>query len=437
MDPITLGLLGMGGMFLMIALHVPIGVAMGLAGFVGVGFLIGWDPAVSLFGTEPSSKISSEELAVLALFLLMGSFAGLAGLAADMYKLFYAFVGHRPGGLAMATIGGCAGFGAVCGSSVATAATFTRVALPEMLDRNYQPTLAGGSIAAGGTLGMIIPPSLVMIIYGILTEEFIIALFAAAIIPGLISVVFYFITIAIYVRIKPESGPPGPRMPWSERWKVAAECWGIVFLAAVVSGGIYSGVFTVTEAASVGATIAFGFAVARGKVTWQSFLNALRETAGNTGMIYVIIMGASIFAYFVTLSHLPDAVVTGINSLGLPPLAVVTLFLLMYLVLGSVFDTVAAMVITLPFVFPVIVELGYDPVWWGVINVVAMEIGMITPPIGMNVFVLHGVAKTLPLKTIFAGILPFFCADVVRLAVITLFPGVVLWLPKAWDLMAG
>ncbi len=437
MDPITLGLLGMGGMFLMIALHVPIGVAMGLAGFVGVGFLIGWDPAVSLFGTEPSSKISSEELAVLALFLLMGSFAGLAGLAADMYKLFYAFVGHRPGGLAMATIGGCAGFGAVCGSSVATAATFTRVALPEMLDRNYQPTLAGGSIAAGGTLGMIIPPSLVMIIYGILTEEFIIALFAAAIIPGLISVVFYFITIAIYVRIKPESGPPGPRMPWSERWKVAAECWGIVFLAAVVSGGIYSGVFTVTEAASVGATIAFGFAVARGKVTWQSFLNALRETAGNTGMIYVIIMGASIFAYFVTLSHLPDAVVTGINSLGLPPLAVVTLFLLMYLVLGSVFDTVAAMVITLPFVFPVIVELGYDPVWWGVINVVAMEIGMITPPIGMNVFVLHGVAKTLPLKTIFAGILPFFCADVVRLAVITIFPGVVLWLPKAWDLMAG
>jgi len=437
MDPITLGLLGMGGMFLMIALHVPIGVAMGLAGFVGVGFLIGWDPAVSLFGTEPSSKISSEELAVLALFLLMGSFAGLAGLAADMYKLFYAFVGHRPGGLAMATIGGCAGFGAVCGSSVATAATFTRVALPEMLDRNYQPTLAGGSIAAGGTLGMIIPPSLVMIIYGILTEEFIIALFAAAIIPGLISVVFYFITIAIYVRIKPESGPPGPRMPWSERCKVAAECWGIVFLAAVVSGGIYSGVFTVTEAASVGATIAFGFAVARGKVTWQSFLNALRETAGNTGMIYVIIMGASIFAYFVTLSHLPDAVVTGINSLGLPPLAVVTLFLLMYLVLGSVFDTVAAMVITLPFVFPVIVELGYDPVWWGVINVVAMEIGMITPPIGMNVFVLHGVAKTLPLKTIFAGILPFFCADVVRLAVITIFPGVVLWLPKAWDLMAG
>jgi C4-dicarboxylate transporter, DctM subunit len=437
MDPITLGLLGMGGMLVLIALHVPIGVAMGISGFIGVGFLIGWGPAISLFGTEPSSKISSEELAVLALFLLMGGLAGLAGLAADMYKLFYALIGHKRGGLAMATIGGCAGFGAVCGSSVATAATFTRVALPEMMDRNYQPGLAGGCIAAGGTLGMIIPPSLVMIIYGILTEEFVIALFAAAIIPGLISVVFYFITIWLTTRINPEAGPAGPPMPWPERIKVIKECWGIVFLAGVVSGGIYSGIFTVTEAASVGATIAFAFAVGRGKVTWNSFLNTLRETAGNTGLIYVIIMGASIFAYFVTLSHLPDALVTYIMSLGLPPLMVIFLFMIMYLILGSVFDTVAAMVITLPFVFPVIVELGYDPIWWGVVNVVAMEIGMITPPIGMNVFVLHGVAKDLPLKTIFAGILPFFCADVVRLAVIVLFPGIVMYLPRAWNLVGG
>ncbi len=435
MDPITLGALGMGGMFVLIALHVPIGVAMGISGFIGIGFLIGWEQAVSLFGTEPSSKIASEELAVLALFLLMGALAGLAGLARDMYRLFYAFVGHWPGGLAMATIGGCAGFGAVCGSSVATAATFTRVALPEMLERNYQPSLAGGSIAAGGTLGMIIPPSLVMIIYGILTEEFVIALFAAAVIPGLISVVFYFITIGIVARVNPKAGPIGPKMPWPERWRVARECWGIVFLATVVSAGIYSGIFSVTEAASVGATVALIFALARGRLNRRTFLETIRETAGNTGFIYVIIMGASIFAYFVTLSHLPDAVVTGIKSLGLPPLAVVFLFVLMYLVLGSVFDTVAAMVITLPFVFPVIVELGYDPVWWGVVNVVAMEIGMITPPIGMNVFVLHGVAKTLPLKTIFAGILPFFCADVVRLSLIAVFPTIVLWLPKAWGLM--
>ena len=435
MDPITLGALGMGGMFVLIALHVPIGVAMGISGFVGIGFLIGWEQAVSLFGTEPSSKISSEELAVLALFLLMGALAGLAGLASDMYRLFYAFVGHWPGGLAMATIGGCAGFGAVCGSSVATAATFTRVALPEMVERNYQPSLAGGSIAAGGTLGMIIPPSLVMIIYGILTEEFIIALFAAAIIPGLISVVFYFITIGIVVRVNPEAGPIGPKMPWPERLRVARECWGIVFLATVVSAGIYTGVFSVTEAASVGATVALIFAIVRGRLNKRTFFDTIRETAGNTGFIYVIIMGASIFAYFVTLSHLPDAVVTGIKALGLPPLAVIFLFVLMYLVLGSVFDTVAAMVITLPFVFPVIVELGYDPVWWGVVNVVAMEIGMITPPIGMNVFVLHGVAKTLPLKTIFAGILPFFCADVVRLSLIAVFPTIVLWLPKTWGLM--
>ena len=306
-----------------------------------------------------------------------------------------------------------------------------------MMDSNYQPGLADGCIAAGGTLGMIIPPSLVMIIYGILTEEFVIALFAAAIIPGLISVVFYFITIWITTRINPEAGPAGPPMPWPERIKVIKECWGIVLLAGVVSGGIYSGIFTVTEAASVGATIAFAFAVGRGKVTRRSFLNTLRKTAGNTGLIYVIIMGASIFAYFATLSHLPDALVTCIMGMGLPPLMVIFLFMIMYPILGSVFDTVAAMVITLPFVFPVIIELGYDPIWWGVVNVVAMEIGMITPPIGMNVFVLHGVAKDLPLKTIFGGILPFFCADVVRLAVIVLFPGIVLYLPKAWNLMGG
>jgi C4-dicarboxylate transporter DctM subunit len=435
MDPILIGSIGLAGMFLMIALHVPIGIAMGLTGFFGVGFLIGFEPAASLLGTEPSAAIANEGLAVLALFLLMGSFAGAAGLSADLYRLAYAFIGHRPGGLAMATIGGCAGFGAVCGSSVATAATFSRMALPEMLSRGYQPTLASGCIAAGGTLGMIIPPSVVMILYAILTEEDIITLFAASFIPGLLAVVFYFITISIYVRLNPEAGPPGERIPWKERLVILKECWGVVFLATVVSGGIYTGIFTVTEAAAVGASLAILFTIFRGNMTKDIFLQSLGETAANTGMIYIIIMGAAVFSYFVTLSHMPEEVVEGIKSLGLPPLLIILLFELMFLVLGSIFDTVAAMVITLPFVYPVIVDIGYDPVWWGVINVIAMEIGMITPPIGINVFVLHGIAKDIELSQVFRGIIPFFFADVARLLLLTLFPAIVLWLPQLWGLM--
>ncbi len=435
MDPLVLAGLGLAGMFALIALHVPIGVAMGVSGFVCVGLMLGWGPAISLLKTEPSGIVASRDLAVIPLFLLMGAFAGAAGLSADLYRLAYALVGHYRGGLAMSTIGGCAGFGAVCGSSVATAATMTRVALPEMLDRHYQPALATGCIAAGGTLGMLIPPSVIMVLYAVLTEQFVIALFIAAIVPGVIAVLLHFVAIFIYVRANPGSGPAGPKMPWSERWKVCLESWRVVVLGIVVSGGIYGGVFTVAEAAAVGACMSFLFTWQSGRLTKALLWEVLGESAANTGLIYLIIIGASIFTYFVTLSHLPNHLVAAIQSLGVHPLVVMFLLHLMYLILGSIFDTVAAMVITLPFVFPVIVELGYDPVWWGVVNVVAMEIGMITPPIGMNVFVLHGVAKTLPLKTIFAGILPFFCADVVRLSLIAVFPTIVLWLPKAWGLM--
>jgi len=422
-------------MLALIMLHVPIGIAMAVAGFGGILMISGFDTTTKMFATYPTEVLTNQSLGAIPMFLLMGSFAAAAGLSTDLYRLFYALLGHYRGGLAMTTIAGCGGFGAICGSSLATASTFMRIALPEMTERKYRPTLAVGSIAAGGTLGMIIPPSLVMIIYGILTEEFIIALFAAAVIPGLISVVFYFITIAIVARVNPEAGPTGPRMPWPERWRIARECWGIVFLATVVSVGIYTGIFSVTEAASIGATIALVFAFARGRLNRRTFLETIRETAGNTGFIYVIIMGASIFAYFVTLSHLPDAVVTGIMGLGLPPLAVIFLFVLMYLVLGSVFDTVAAMVITLPFVFPLIVGLGFDPIWFGVINVMVIEIGMITPPIGINVFVLHGIARDIPLGTIFRGIGPFLVADLVRLTILTFSPVLAIWLPEKMGML--
>ena len=434
MDPMTLGALGLGAMFILIALHVPIGVAMGITGVTSVAFIIGWEPALTLLGTEPSAAIENEGLAVVALFLLMGAFATEAGVSADMYRLAYAMIGHFRGGLAMATIGGCAGFGAICGSSIATTATMAKIALPEMLDRNYKHTLASGCIAAGGTLGMLVPPSVVMIIYGILTEESIIALFAAAIFPGIIATILYCITIAIFVRSKPDSGPAGERIPWKEKIAVLIASWRFLLIAIVVSGGIYTGVFTITEAASVGASLAFGFAIFNG-MKMEQFLNCLTSTASNTGMIFVIIMGASIFSYFITLSGLPDASVQFIKDLAAPDFAVLLMLMVMYLILGSIFDTVAAMVITLPFVYPVIMDMGYDPVWWGVVNVMIMEIGMITPPIGINVFVLNGMSKDLNLKTIYKGIFPFFLTDLVRLSIVLIFPATALWLPKFWGLM--
>ena len=434
MDPITLGALGLGAMFILIALHVPIGVAMGITGVTSVAFIIGWEPALTLLGTEPSAAIENEGLAVVALFLLMGAFATEAGVSADMYRLAYAMIGHFRGGLAMATIGGCAGFGAICGSSIATTATMAKIALPEMRDRNYKRTLASGCIAAGGTLGMLVPPSVVMIIYGILTEESIIALFAAAIFPGIIATILYCITIAIFVRLKPDSGPAGERIPWKEKIAVLIASWRFLLIAVVVSGGIYTGVFTITEAASVGASLAFVFAIFNG-MKMEQFLNCLTSTASNTGMIFVIIMGASIFSYFITLSGLPDASVQFIQNLAAPDFVVLLMLMIMYLILGSIFDTVAAMVITLPFVYPVIMDMGYDPVWWGVVNVMIMEIGMITPPIGINVFVLNGMSKDLNLKTIYKGIFPFFLTDIVRLSIVLIFPATALWLPKFWVLM--
>ncbi len=434
MDPLLLASLGLAAMFVLIALHIPIGVAMGVSGFVCVGLMLGWGPAISLLKTEPSGIVSNRELAVIPLFLLMGAFAGAAGLSADLYRLAYALVGHRRGGLAMSTIGACAGFGAVCGSSVATAATMTRVALPEMLDRGYQPTLATGCIAAGGTLGMLIPPSVIMVLYAVLTEQFVITLFIAAIIPGAIAVALHFIAIYIYVHANPEAGPAGPKMPWPERWKVFGESWRVLTLAIVVSGGIYGGVFTVAEAAAIGACLSFLFTWQSGRLTKAVLWEVLSESAANTGLIYLIIIGASIFTYFVTLSHLPNHLVAAIQSLDVDPLVIIFLLLLMYLILGSIFDTVAAMVITLPFVFPLILDLGFDPIWFGVINVMVIEIGMITPPIGINVFVLHGIARDIPLKTIFRGIGPFLVADLVRLTILVFFPILALWLPRVTNM---
>ena len=430
MDPVLLAAIGFTGLFVLIALHVPIGIAMSVAGIIGVGGLIGFEPALSLLAIETGAAITKESLALIAIFLLMGSFANAAGLSADIFRLAYALLGHRPGGLATATIVGSAGFGAICGSSIATTATMTRVALPEMLKRGYSPELATGSIASGGTLGILIPPSILMVLYGVLTEQFIIALFAAAILPGLMAVLLYVAAVEVSVRINKSSGPAGPRLTWVERWGMVKASWRVLLVAFSVSGGIYTGIFTVTEAASVGATLALVFGLTAKRINRPIFVECLMEAAGNTCMIFVILIGASIFSYFVALSGVSDALVDAIRAADLAPLVVILILMVIYIILGAVFDTVAAMVITLPFVFPLILDLGFDPIWWGVMMVMVMEIGMITPPIGLNVFVLHGASGT-PLGQIYKGIVPFLGADMLRLALVAVFPSLALVLPRA------
>jgi C4-dicarboxylate transporter DctM subunit len=431
MSPLLIATLGTVGMFVLILLQVPIGIAMGLAGFAGFGFLVGWGPAVSLMSSGPVAVFSNLDLAVIPLFLFMGSFAGVSGLSADIYRLAYALVGHRQGGLALATVGGCAGFSAICGSSIATAATMGRVALPEMLSRGYSPKLATGTIAAGGTLGILIPPSLIMVIYAFLTEQFVITLFVAAVIPALIMTIALMLTVVIVVWRDPASGPAGDRMPWRQRLVVLRQSWGVVVLILSVVLSIYGGVFTVNEAASFGAALSFVFAVARGKLNWQTLWQVTRETANNTGLLYVIIAGASIFSSFLAVSQMPGSLVAQIIAWNLSPVLVIFVLIGMYIILGGVFDELAAMVITLPFVLPLIIDMGYHPIWWGIIMTLTIVVGLVAPPIGVNVFVLYGIAETVPLRTIYWGIVPFFVAMLAVITLLILFPELVMWLPRA------
>lgn len=430
MNPILLASLAIAAMFVLILLHVPIGISMAAVGIIGFGLLNSFGSAFSLLASETSINLSSLDLAVIPLFVLMGNFAAASGISTDMYNFANAFLGHRRGGLAMATIGGCGLFGAVCGSSVATTATFGRVALPEMIKRGYAPTLATGCIAGGGTLGALVPPSIILVIYAVLAEQFIIDLFIAAIFPAILTITLYFIATSIYVRVSPHVGPAGPRMSWSERGKMVKKSWGAISLIAAIGIGIYGGIFTVTEAAALGAILSFLLALFRRKMTPSVFWEALTGTAVTTGMIYMILIGSNVFNYFIVVSHLPDSLAAGIIESGWHPFFIFFVLLLVYIILGSIFDTVAALVITLPFVLPLIIGMGYSPVWWGIINVVVVEIGMITPPMGINVFLLQGIVGDYPLSTIFKGIVPYICADFARLALLVIFPFFSVWLPN-------
>lgn len=429
--PLLIGAAGLGALFVLILLQVPIGFAMIIVGLVGFALQTGWTPALTVLANEPSGLLSSVDLATVPLFLLMGTFATAAGFSTDIYNAAAALLGHRRGGLGYATLGGCASFGAICGSSTATAATFAKAALPEMLRRGYSPAFATGTIAAGGALKSLIPPSIVMILYCIVTRQFIFDLFIAALVPALLALVLNMIAIWVVVRMNPHATPLGERMPWSERRAALRQAAPVLVLMGTVFAGLYSGVFTVNEAASVAAVLSLVFAIARGRLDRAALWTGLRESAASTAMIYVIIMGASIFTYFITAARVPDALIAAIGSLQLPPLTIIFILIVAYLILGAVFDEIAAMLITLPFVVPIIEKLGFDLVWWGIINVVVIELGMIIPPIGIIVFVLHGLAPQISMRTIYRGVTPFIIADLVLLALLAVFPMITLWLPAA------
>jgi tripartite ATP-independent transporter DctM subunit len=430
MTPLLIGGFGIAALFALILLHVPIGFAMIIVGVVGYALQAGWAPAVTILASEPSGLLSSVDLATVPLFLLMGTFASAAGFSRDVYNAAAALLGHRRGGLAYATIGGCAAFGAVCGSSTATAATFAKAALPEMLRRGYGEGFSTGTIAAGGTLKSLIPPSIVMILYCIVSRTFIFDLFLAAVVPALLAIALNLVAIAFVVRLNPAVAPAAGRASFAEKMQTLKNAAPVLLLMIAVFGGLYSGVFTVNEAASVAAVLSLAFAVARGRMSRAALWEGLRESAGATAMIYLIIIGASVFTYYITLARVPEALIGVVGALEVKPLTIVFLLLVAYLVLGAVFDEISAMLITLPFVLPIIEKLGYDPVWWGILNVVVIELGMIIPPIGIIVFVLHGLAPKIPLATIYRGVAPFIVADLVLLGLLAAFPEISLWLPR-------
>lgn len=418
-------------LFVLMLLRVPIGIAMIVVGSTGFASVIGLKPALSQLSTVPLRVATDEVFGVVPLFILMGTFAAISGMSSELYKASNAWVGHRRGGLAMATILACGGFAAICGSSVASAATLGRVALPEMLKFGYKRSLATGTIAAGGTLGILIPPSVVLAIYGIITEQDIAVLFMAGLIPGLLAVFMYLILIITISRLDPAAAPAVGKFDWRTAVLSLRGIWAVSVLFIFVIGGIYFGIFTPTEAAAMGAGGTLILTWLRGTMNFSLMKSALIETTRLTGAIFVIAIGAVIFGYFLTITRVPQELASFAGSLDWPPLGVLVVIIIGYLFLGMFLDALAIILLTVPIMFPVITQLGYDPIWFGILLVMVVEIGLITPPYGMNVFVLKSVSNETSLGTIYRGVVPFVAADVVRVALIVAFPLLVLWLPNS------
>ncbi len=435
MSSFEIALLAIGLLLTLLALRIPVGVAMILVGMGGYASIAGIDPLINYAKTAPYWRFSTYDLSVVPMFLLMSQFATKAGLSSALFKSANAYLGHRRGGVAMAAVGGCAGFGAICGSSLATAATMAQVALPELKKFNYSNALATGSLAAGGTLGILIPPSVVLVILAIAVEANIVTLFQAAFVPGLLAAVGYILTIAIYVRIRPKAGPVGPKADKAERRKALLETWPVILIFLVVIGGIYLGVFTPTEGAAFGALGTGLIAVWRGGLRWQGFIDCLKGTATSTAMIFLILLGADFFSAFLGLSRMPMELTALIGGSGLSPMVILVAMLITYLLLGCVMDSMAMILLTVPIFWPIIAVQDFGmpeddlKMWFGIIVLIVVEVGLITPPVGLNVFVINSMSKAVKLKETFIGVMPFLLSDIIRIVLLIMFPALTLSLP--------
>jgi C4-dicarboxylate transporter, DctM subunit len=423
-------LLGFAAIFALALLRVPLAFAMGIVGVAGIGLTRGWMPALASTAQVVHETGFAYTLSVIPLFILMGNFVARAGLAHELFAAAYAFIGHFRGGLAHATVAACAGFGAICGSSIATAATMSKVAYPSMKKMGYSDSLSTGVMAAGGTLGIMIPPSTIMVIYGIITETNIGKLFAAGVIPGILTALLMMGGIAIMTARDPLHAPAGERTDWPGRWKALRGIWGVILLVIVVLGGIYGGIFTATEGAGFGAAGAFLFALARGRLTWTILYQVLVESARTTAMLFTLLIAATIFANFVNFTTMPGDLKSWITGLGLSPIMIITAMMFIYIVLGTVMEELTMVLLTIPLFFPIVTALGFDPVWFGVLIVMIVQIGLISPPVGMNLFVLNALLPGVGLGAIFRGCWPFVVVMIFVLGLLIAFPQLSLWLPS-------
>jgi tripartite ATP-independent transporter DctM subunit len=426
--------IGLLAMLILAFARVPLAIAMGLVGFAGLWWMRGLNPALASVTSTVYEAGFEYTLSVVPLFILMGNFVTRAGMSRELYRAAYTLVGHFRGGLAMATVMACAGFGSVCGSSIATAATMTKVAYPSMKGHGYSGQLAAGAIAAGGTLGILIPPSTILVIYGLVTETSIGKLFAAGMLPGLLAVLMMCLTISFITWRDPSSGPAAERSSWAERFDAMKDVWAVAVLFVIVMGGIYGGVFTTTEGAGIGAFGAFVIALLRKSLNVSVTLDILIESARTTGMLFMILVGALVFANFVNFTTLPSDLKSLVSTHNISPVAVMIAICAIYVILGAAMEELSMVLLTLPVFFPLVVSLGFDPVWFGIIIVLVVMIGLISPPVGMNMFVVRNMLPELSTATIFKGVMPFVYTLVVVLALLVAFPQIALFLPQALKL---
>ncbi len=435
MSPITIGILGILVMLVIFLTRMSVAYVMALVGFLGFGILISFEGALNLLSRSIYSSFSSYELTTIPLFILMGQIAFNSGISKRLYNTAYRFLGNVRGGLAMATVSSCTAFGAVCGSSPATASIMTTVGMPEMKRYNYTNDLAAGSVASGGGLGMIMPPSVVLIIYGIMTEQSIGALFVAGIIPAILLTILFIICIYVTCLRSPDKGPAGEKFTWGEKLKSLTGLVDTMIVFLISIGGLYKGIFSPTESAAVGAAGVLIIAVIRRQLSWNSLVKALYETLSTTCMVMFLIAGAVVFSRFLAVTRIPFEIATWVSGLAFPPFMIMAIIVLIYFLGGCFMDSLGLIMLTIPIFFPVVTNLGYDPIWFGIIIVLVAEMGVITPPVGINVYVVYGVSKSIigdiHLETIFKGILPFLLAVVVGIAILIAFPQLVLFLPNS------